>query len=35
MMKGEPLTITDKNMTRFFMSIDDAAALTLQSAAIT
>lgn len=35
MMEGEPLTITDKNMTRFFMSIDDAATLTLQSAAIT
>lgn len=24
MMEGGPLTITDKNMTRFFMSIDDA-----------
>ncbi|MDN0190324.1 nucleoside-diphosphate sugar epimerase/dehydratase [Bacillus stercoris] len=35
MMEGQPLTITDKNMTRFFMSIDDAATLTLQSAAIT
>ncbi|WP_286174434.1 polysaccharide biosynthesis protein [Pseudomonas sp. ISL-88] len=35
MMAGGPLTITDKNMTRFFMSIDDAATLTLQSAAIT
>lgn len=35
MMEGEPLTITDKNMTRFFMSINDAATLTLQSAAIT
>ncbi len=35
LMAGGPLTITDKNMTRFFMSIDDAATLTLQSAAIT
>ncbi len=35
LMAGGPLTITDKNMTRFFMSIDDAATLTPQSAAIT
>lgn len=28
-LKGEPLTITDRNMTRFMMSLDDAVELVL------
>jgi UDP-N-acetylglucosamine 4,6-dehydratase/5-epimerase len=30
-MAGQPLTITDPNMTRFMMSMDDAVNLTLQA----
>lgn len=31
LLNGKPLTITDLNMTRFFMSIQDAAQLTLKA----
>jgi len=33
-MKGEPITITDKRMTRFIMSVSDAASLILRSCVI-
>ena len=32
--KGGPLTVTDKNVTRFFMSIPEAAQLIIQSSSI-
>lgn len=33
--EGGPLTVTDERMTRFFMTIHEAATLVIQSAAIT
>jgi FlaA1/EpsC-like NDP-sugar epimerase len=35
LLKGEPLTITDLNMTRFFMYINEAVQLTLQAGLFT
>jgi len=32
--KGKPLTVTDKNVTRYFMSIPEASQLIIQSSAI-
>ncbi|WP_110112113.1 SDR family NAD(P)-dependent oxidoreductase [Bacillus sp. CGMCC 1.16541] len=32
MLKGKPLTITDLNMTRFFMSTEEAVQLTIKAA---
>lgn len=32
--KGEPITVTDKNMTRYFMTIPEASSLVLQAGAL-
>ena len=32
--KGEPITVTDKEMTRYFMTIPEASQLVLQAGAL-
>lgn len=33
-LKGEPITVTDKNMTRYFMTIPEASQLVMQAGAL-